>query len=351
MACTQPLTAWKWGYHPSGKQKLVFTDPHEEKAERQKVPCGKCTDCKLSYSRQWATRIMHEMQTCKIGCFVTLTINEEQLIRTGFTRREKFQLEEGHEWRDVYYPPNSVYKRSIQLFMKRLRKATAIDVPNPDTGRTKKVYQKFRYVAAGEYGDKKGRPHYHIAILGLDFPDKYYWRTTPRGDKCYRSPALEKLWTYGQSEIGEITFQSAAYLARYTLKKSSDKRQYEQAYGYDPETGEILFDQLNPEFITMSKGIGSDWWKKYKHDTDKDYLVIDYDKKVKIPRYYDKKREDDDPESLAKIKELREAKALELDATDTKRRKLARATVKQAQNTMLKRSLDHGTETPLLPVR
>lgn len=351
MACTQPLKAWKWGYTKNGKQQLVFTDPHEAEAEVQYVPCGKCVSCKLAYSREWATRIMHEYSTAKVGCFITLTIAPEHMITKGFTRTEKFKTEDRYEWREVEYPPRSVYRRSLQLFFKRLRKATAIDVPNPETGRTKKVYQKFRYVACGEYGDKKGRPHYHACILGYDFPDKLLWRKTDRNDSIFRSPLLEKLWPYGNSEIGEVTFQSAAYVARYTLKKSRDKKTYQHAHGYDPETGEILFDDLNPEFITMSKGIGSDWWQKYRTDTDKDYLTIDYDKKVKVPRYYDKKREDVDPESLAKIKVQREERAKEMHASDTPKRRLGRATVKQAQNNMLKRGLENGTEETLLPVR
>ena len=166
--CTNPIKAWKWGYHESGKQKLVFKDPQEEKAEVQWIPCTKCVTCKLAYALEWATRIDHEMKTANgVGCFLTLTISPKHMVTEGFTHKGE------------YFPPYSIYKRSLQLFFKRLRKEFAIDVPNPETGRTRKVYQKFRYLACGEYGERKGRPHYHACIIGLDFPDKFFWRVSP----------------------------------------------------------------------------------------------------------------------------------------------------------------------------
>lgn len=258
---------------------------------------------------------------------------------------------EGFWRRGEWFPPYSVYKRSLQLFFKRLRKEIALNVPNPETGRTNKVYQRFRYVACGEYGDKKGRPHYHACIMGYDFPDKQFWRVSPTGRDLFRSQILEKVWPYGHAEIGDITFQSAAYVARYTLKKSKDKRTYEQPYGYDPETGEILFDHVNPEFMLPSKGIGKDWWTRFRTDTDKDYVIVDFDKKVKIPRYYDKQREKVDPESLAEIKAKREERAKEQEQKDTPGRKAQRDTVKQAQVAMLERGIESGSEKTLQPVR
>lgn len=37
------------------------------------IPCGQCIECRLAYSRQWATRMMLEAQDHK-GCyFLTLT--------------------------------------------------------------------------------------------------------------------------------------------------------------------------------------------------------------------------------------------------------------------------------------
>ena len=91
--------------------------------------------------------------------------------------------------------------------MKKLRKALG------------KNGKRIRFFHCGEYGESTSRPHYHAIIFGYDFPDKKKWRTTDRGDILYRSPLLETLWDKGSSEIGSVTFESAAYVARYSLKK------------------------------------------------------------------------------------------------------------------------------------
>lgn len=327
MACTNPLTAWKYGVTKNGKQALTFKQPPEVEGEfeTQLVPCGKCDSCRIDHSRDWATRVFHEMQIARIGCFITLTISNKHMVKSGFHRKEIVKGEE----KLVYYPPYSVYKRSLQLFLKRLRKAIAVSDGN------KKHYQKFRYLGCGEYGEHYLRPHYHMVIMGYDFPDKKYWQTSSSGMEIYRSALLEGCWPYGYSSIGEANWQTAAYIARYTLKKRRDPQAYQRV---DKETGE--WTELNPEFLIMSKGIGQDWWKKYRVDTDKDYLIVDRDKTVRVPRYYDKLREKLDPESLADIKSAREKEALERQKEDTVVRKSARAIVKKAQKNMLKRGLE-----------
>jgi hypothetical protein len=323
MACTQPLKAWKYGTHPSGKQKLVFKDPQVEGIESQEVACGKCESCRIDYSRDWATRVFHEMQVSKVGCFLTLTIDNKHMVKKGFYRQENGEPK--------YYPPYSVYKRSLQLFFKKLRKATAIK-----KGR-KLIYQEYRYLACGEYGDKYFRPHYHAVIMGYDFPDKKYWQMSPSGELLYRSSLLEKVWPYGFSSIGEANWKTAAYIARYTLKKRKDKGAYQRI---DKETGE--WTEVNPEFVIMSKGIGKTWWQKYKTDTDKDYLIVDRDKTTRVPRYYDKLREREDPESLADIKKEREEYAIANQ--EGAERKVARSIVKKTQAAMLKRGYDNAKE-------
>ena len=88
----------------------------------------------------------------------------------------------------------------------------------------------------------------------------------------------------------------------------------------------------------MSKGIGKNWWKKFWRDTNKDYLNVD-NKKIKIPRYYDKLREQLDPESLELIKQRREQRAKE-DTDNTRIRRRSKAIVKEAQYKQLKRGFE-----------
>jgi hypothetical protein len=316
MACTNPRKAWKHGVHEkTGKQKLAFKRPPGVKEEdAQQIPCGKCVSCKLSYSREWATRITHEIQTSSDACFITLTYDEKY-------------LPEDH----------GLDKKEVQLFIKRLRKYVTKEFGRDHDGKPKKT---IKYFACGEYGETKGaRPHYHIIIFGYDFADRKYWSRTDTGNINYRSQTLEKLWTKGFSAIGEANFQTAAYVARYTLKKQSFRYTGEDTEWINLETGEI--HKIQQEFVLMSQGIGKDWWNKYHSDTDKDYILADY-QKAKVPRYYDKLREKMDPISLENIKEQRTEKALELQSKDTKSMKKSRDIIKRKQNSMLIRSYDNG---------
>jgi len=254
------------------------------------------------------------------------------MITKGFKRQE------GKPTKEVYYPPYSIYKRSIQLFIKRLRKNIRIKHPKGD------IYQRLKYFACGEYGSARTRPHYHIIIMGYDFLDKRMHGYTSSKQEIYRSKELEKLWPYGYSSIGEVTYQSAGYVARYSMKKTKEKQKYQFVDGYDEETGEIYIHDLNPEFLLMSKGIGKEWWLKYKTDTYKDYVMVD-NKKLPIPRYYDKQLELTEPNRMEEIKQKREEKAKEVQKDDTAKRRYARNIVKQTQSKMLKRGYENEEES------
>jgi hypothetical protein len=304
--------AYKSGITDNGKQKLTFKwQPGFTEEQEQKVPCGKCLSCKLSYAKEWALRIYHENSLCTASCFLTLTYNDDHLPSD-----------------------RSVHRSEVVNFIKRLRKKISPI--------------KIKTFYCGEYGSERGRPHYHIILLGYDFPDKEYLRTSQSGNVLWESKILDSLWTdsktkksKGFANIGEVTFESAGYIARYCLKKTKDKKDYVFVDGYDEETGEITkMHNLNPEFIGMSQGIGKNWHELFKEDTDKDYLETN-GFKHKIPRYYDKLREKADPDSLAAIKEERERKAKENASDNTTRRRLAKNEVKKAQNKMLIRSLEN----------
>lgn len=180
---------------------IYFDDKLEPRGLNIKVPCGKCIGCRLDYSRMWATRSVNEAfihnhyQNCS---FLTLTFNDEML-----NRRDN---------------PQSLNKVAFRSWIKRLRKAV------------KSHYGvEFRYMLCGEYGAKHSRPHYHMLIYGFNFPDKYVWklRKVNKIDVIYyRSPFLESLWrpahsseSYGFSVIGDVNFESSAYVARYVTKK------------------------------------------------------------------------------------------------------------------------------------
>lgn len=183
MPCYKPLDAWRPDFS-TGSKKLIFSYHPARCAGPTpdlQVPCGQCVGCRLERSRQWAVRCVHESQLHKENCFITLTYASEHLP-----------------------PDSSLHYRDFQLFMKRLRK--------------KFTGKKIRFYMCGEYGENFGRPHFHACLFGHNFDDLKLWKTQ-NNIPLYRSKILEELWPFGHSSVGSVTFESAAYVARYIMKK------------------------------------------------------------------------------------------------------------------------------------
>lgn len=271
MTCYHPITA----IYPAvpdqdGKRRLSFSgfpkyddspimrdylDYSIIKGFRIHVPCGRCIGCRLDYSRHWAIRSMHEAKMHDKNCFVTLTFNNEHLPDDG-----------------------SVHKSYIKSWLKRFRY---------------KYGENIRYLLCGEYGSKRMRPHYHILFFGFDFPDKYIY-SVRRGNIYYRSPGLEEIWrdphateSNGFSIIGEVNFETSAYVSRYITKK---------IFGAEAQK---KYEGREPEFQLMSRmpGLGYDFLQKYYTDMfNTGFVVIDnlsgHKFKAPIPRYYVDKMKD-----------------------------------------------------------
>jgi len=215
-------------------------------------------------------RCVHEASLYDENCFITLTYDNEHLPALGNLDRAAFPL-----------------------FMKRLRKAISP--------------RKVRFYHAGEYGDSFGRPHYHACLFGFDFPDKELY-TERAGLPVWRSELLQKLWPFGRTEIGSVTFESAAYVARYILKKLLGK-DAEHGYDlYDGETGEIVGKRV-PEYTTMSRrpGIGRGWYEKFKDEVYPSDSVLIRGQLMKPPRAYDLYLEEEAPAMLRRLKAHRRA--------------------------------------------
>jgi len=269
----------------------------------------------------WATRIMHESRSHDSNSFITLTYNFE------------------------HYPADSsLSKRHFQLFMKRFRKAIS---PH-----------QVKFFHCGEYSPKKTRPigpfdpsqyqsegqrpHYHAVIFGYDFPGKTLWSV--RNDiRIYESDFLADIWGKGFCTVGDLTFESAAYVARYALKKINGPLEQKT----DPITGLRPYERVCPvtgsitevakEHVSMSNGIGLEHYNNYTSDMyPRDYVVIN-GHQAKIPRYYDNKYDIENPDSMDEIKERRIAEMQRHAKDNTPARLAQREKVKQAQINMLKR--------------
>lgn len=278
------------------------------------LPCGSCIGCKLKKSQEWAIRCVHEAQMHASNSFITLTYNDDNLP-----------------------PGGNLQKRDFQLFMKRFRKN-----------------HKVRYYQCGEYGPKLGRPHYHALIFGHNFPDKKFWKQTPSGEKIYRSATLEKLWTnpdtkqsMGWSSVGEMTYQSAAYVARYTMLKKNGDAAPAHYSRHDPVTGEII--HLLPEYTTMSRnpGIASSWFAKYGMTDVYPGDSISYQgKKIPPPIFYDNRLAVENPVLLKTLKSQRKSRALSHNENNTPARLRVRAIIQHLKSKRLIRDLETRKPTP-----
>ena len=303
MPCYHPLQA-EFRILPSGKKELMFRSYGTERAIKAfesgvphdfsnivRLPCGRCMGCKLERARQWAMRCMHEASLYDKNCFLTLTYADNKLPSD-----------------------RSVNRRHVQLFLKRLRRAYPKAV--------------IRYFGCGEYGERLGRPHYHLCVFGFDFPDKLL-HTISGGHKLYRSASLEALWGFGHCLIGDLTFGSAGYVARYCTKKV---------------TGAMADDHYNgrtPEFACMSlkPGIGSGWYDKWKFDCYPSDFLVTRGVRCKPPRFYDKRLAVDDPELYERIRTQRRQGA-EDDPDGTYQRLLDREQCRLARVRRLIRKME-----------
>lgn len=136
-----------------------------------------------------------------------------------------------------------------------------------------------------------------------------------------------------------MTFGSAAYVARYHLKKVGSV--VSDDHYVNLQTGELLA----PEYVTMSRrpGIGSGWYEKFKSDVyPRDSRVIK-GVDTKPCKFYDSRYEIDDPEGFRMLK-LRRARLVDL-ADNTDDRLVVKEKVKLAQIASLSTSLEdayHG---------
>lgn len=264
MACYHPLA----GYQASPGSPLSFGDCPARGSRHVVVPCGQCHGCRLDRAASMGVRCMHEASLYEWNQFVTLTYKDN---------------------------PVTLIPEDLTLFLKRLRHV-----------------QPFRFYGCGEYGAKFGRPHYHLLLFNFPCMDRYYWRMSDSGFRLYRSPALESVWRYGNVEVGDVSFESAAYCARYAMKKAYD---YDSDKGdvreiLNVETGEIYKRAHEFSRMSLKPGIGAGWYEKYKSD------VYPFGKvsfrggaSIKAPKYYDNKYKLTDPDAYVKLSEDRKAAA------------------------------------------
>ena len=245
------------------------------------IPCGKCIQCRIDYTRTWAIRCYLECLQWEHNYMITLTYDNEHVPKNG----EKLTLQQ----------------EDFQKFMKRFRDHwdrkhdwKYIDDNQPG----------IRYFNAGEYGgsdeytDTKGqkrkgteRPHYHFIAFNCPLYDLKPFFRNEFNQQVYLSAEIEQIWGRGQVTVCEANWNTCAYVARYILKKQKgpDAEQYYTDLG------------IQPEFTCMSlkPAIGKKYYDEHKYEIfekeeiiirkkhiDKRYQLTEEIVRVKPPKYF-----------------------------------------------------------------
>lgn len=283
MPCYRPLSAWR---APGGGVSFNTSSGYADRPLA--LGCGQCIGCRLDRSREWAVRLQHESTRWSTSSFLTLTYEEA---------------------------PASLDRHAFPAFMKRLRKKTG---------------EHMKYFHVGEYGELLQRPHYHAILFGYGFPDRRRWKTNGRGETLFQSDELEKTWGLGFCSLGAVTFESAAYCARYVCKKINGA------------AAAAHYGDREPEFMTCSKGIGEAWIHRYHSDTYRDDFVVMRGVPMPVPRYYDKKMGEASPDVLRRVQleRISSANTSKARAEASPARLRVREIVKEAAlNTLARRTL------------
>lgn len=244
---------------------------------------------------------MHESSMHDHSSYVTLTYDDSHLPDKG-----------------------SLDYRHFQLFMKRLRARVG----------------GVRFYMCGEYGEENWRPHFHACLFGVHFADQVFLARLKSGFNIYRSALLENLWPHGYSSVGEVTFESVAYVARYVMKKINGAKAEGHYERVSEETGEIY--RLLPEFNRMSlrPGIGKTWLDKHFGDIYRHgFVVARGGQQSNPPRYYDKQYEKIDAFNLEYQQFLRWQRGSERFLDNTEERLAVREICTRARLAFKKRGL------------
>lgn len=289
------------------------------------LDCGKCLDCRIWNSKQKAIRYSHEARFYKESSFITLTYAPEFLpsdesIVPDHARSFVKNL------RKRICKLDNCYGRRFNWALLRYMKPGC-----------RGFCRKIKTFGCAEYG-KKGtvRPHYHICILGFQFPD-LTGRRLGKNDfstkrwPIYTSKICSSIWKKGFIEIGTVTEDSAAYVASYVTKKIGGKAAAAH-YG----------DRLPERSVCVSNrpGIGKVWLDQYFDSLFRLGFVSFKGKKERIPRYYLKHLKLISPDRYETLIEKLKPKTIEFEQRRSPSRMRARNEILKAQAALRKASYE-----------
>lgn len=184
--CLSPKWIYKTGKYVSSNYKGSEGEPYELGTYSK---CGSCSVCINEKMNNWVIRNFYEAKKNEDISFITLTYSDSSYI---------------------------LVKKDLQDFIKRLR-----------TNLKRSGYEKkIRYFACGEYGTKRGRPHFHILIYGWKDPNARYLDINKKGSILLKSELIQKTWKLGRTTYQTFSHYEIPYLAIYETPQETFKRAY-----------------------------------------------------------------------------------------------------------------------------
>lgn len=202
---------------------------------RQAWACGRCPACRINRTRDWTTRLILELERPgSRAFFLTLTYDDDHL------------------------PPGcNLSKIHVQHWIRYIRRKIPL--------------KSLRYFVCGEYGEKRGRPHYHaLLFVNTDLADPV--------SVC--AVAVEK-WSHGNVDVDTrpVTAACIDYVASYLVKGYYDIRTIagrEKPFRLtSPGHGGYAYDYLTSQPRGLPKEIAY------------------YDKVLPVPKYIRRKAKED----------------------------------------------------------
>lgn len=257
------------------------------------VPCGKCLECKINNSKQWALRSVAESCMHTDNWFVTLTYDDEHIPPSVLTySRHSYEF---GAWHPLVYEDFQAFKKRLLEYMRYHYNVSDI-----------------RFMMCGEYGPTNGRPHFHAIFYGLPLPDVVKHSEQSLSGKNYvylTSEIIFNCWSKGFVTIGECNWETSAYVARYVLKKFNNLEEYDYqnlcfVNGWEP---------LPPEMREASRrpGLGRPYYEAHKGEIyPLDKVVLPNGQVLKPCSYFDDLYDLEDPELLELLKQDRRCTAM-----------------------------------------
>ena len=160
---------------------------------QQEVPCRKCWACLKNRVNDVVGRALCEASTSDYVYMLNLTYDD--LLINDRAQKE------------------TIVKADLQRFFMLLRKR-----------------YKCRYLAAGEFGERKGRAHFHAVIFGMGIPPQIPLKKERVYIKDDRGQLIWP-WGYCYAEDARSSERAMRYVAKYAVKQwtkgDSDERSEE----------------------------------------------------------------------------------------------------------------------------